>query len=484
MSKIKSKRQLRLQLTLIYSMMVLAVVAIVSVLVLVLQGYRFNRYDGKLEQGGLVQFNSQPTGAGVTVDNTLLTNKTASKIVLTAGAHHIEMARDGYSTWAKDVTVKPGNVLWLNYALLYPTNPTVKTVATYPGVASAMAAPKNNKVALIPDATLADVTITSLTGDAPVSSTIHIPDATYTAPADGAKQRFNIVEWDKDGNVLLIKHTTGDVHEYLTVDIRNPDRTVNVSTTLGLAIDSIAFAKNDSNKVYMLLASHELRRATLSSPTISGPLATNVSSFTVTEPNVVVYQTRPDTNKQRLVGYVSSDSTTAKVLSSYTGIGNGALMATTGTYYGDHYVAIVHGDTMDILKGNLPSSDSDAVLALQHVAAVPARGGAQYIGFSPDDDRMIYVAKDTNITVYDLELDTTNTTTLSAPLTRDVNWLDGYHIAASGAGGYYYDFDGTNGQRFASDSIDQPAVLGSTKYLYYFAKSDTQVVLKRISLTR
>ena len=109
-----NKRRLRLQLTFVYGIMILAVVAIVAVLVLVVQGYRFNRYDGKLEQGGLVQFDSQPSGATVSADNSVLANKTASKIVLSAGNHTVTIGKDGYSTWKKDVVVKPGTVLWLN----------------------------------------------------------------------------------------------------------------------------------------------------------------------------------------------------------------------------------------------------------------------------------------------------------------------------------------------------------------------------------
>lgn len=67
--------------------MVLSVISIVVVLILITQGYRFNHFDGKLEQGGLVQFNSRPTGATVSVDGMALANRTASKITLSTGPH-------------------------------------------------------------------------------------------------------------------------------------------------------------------------------------------------------------------------------------------------------------------------------------------------------------------------------------------------------------------------------------------------------------
>jgi hypothetical protein len=170
MPKKLTKRRLRLQLTFVYGIMILAVVAIVAVLVLVVQGYRFNRYDGKLEQGGLVQFDSQPSGATVTADNSELANKTASKIVLSAGNHNITIGKSGYSTWKKDVIVKPGTVLWLNYALLFPTNPKVNTAAKYTAVASALPSPNEHTMAVMPDAAMPEITLTSLNTDNPAST--------------------------------------------------------------------------------------------------------------------------------------------------------------------------------------------------------------------------------------------------------------------------------------------------------------------------
>ncbi|HPQ82798.1 MAG TPA: PEGA domain-containing protein, partial [Candidatus Saccharimonas sp.] len=93
-----SKRRQRAQLTFVYMVMTFAVVASVATLMMIVLGYRFNRYDGKVEQGGLVQFDSRPSGAEVTLDTVQLANKTASKITATAGAHAVTMTKPGYTT--------------------------------------------------------------------------------------------------------------------------------------------------------------------------------------------------------------------------------------------------------------------------------------------------------------------------------------------------------------------------------------------------
>ena len=111
-------------------------------------------------------------------------------------------------------------------------------------------------------------------------------------------------------------------------------------------------------------------------------------------------------------------------------------------------------------------------------------GGGDYLGFAPGANRMIYVASDKRVVTYDLELRTNATITLQTPLVRDVQWLDGYHILATGPNSYYYDYDGTNGQLFASNTLDLPAALSSSeKYIYYFTTLESGVSLQRVKLT-
>lgn len=478
-----SKRRLRIQLAFVYTIMVCAVVAIVAVLVLVLQGYRYNSYDGKLEQGGLVQFDSRPSGANVTVDTTLLANKTASKIVLTAGDHTIQMSREGYNTWSKDVTVKPGSILWLNYTLLFPTNPKVTQVTKLPQVTSAVTSLNQRTMAVIGKVDVPVITLTTLNDATPSISTVEIPTTAYTQPTDDSAHSFTLQQWDKNSNLLLVKHTVNGNDEYLSVDTRDAARTINITAALGIDIQSAMYAQNDTNIVYVLTKSGELRRVNTSSSTLSGPLASNVASFRVTEPSVIMYETKADANGQRMVGYISNDSSKAKVLSSYNGITTGTLLATSGTYYGDHYVAILHGTTLDIMKGNLMSSNSNTVPALQHIAEVEVPADIRYIGFSPNDERMVYVAGGDKAVTYDLELNKSHTINLQNKLTRDITWIDGYHIASTGTNGYYYDFDGTNGQHFATNGADVPAALDNgSKYLYFFAVDGESTVLNRINL--
>ena len=93
------KRRQRVHLTLIYSMMVLTVLFTVVIFAYAIQGYRLNWSSGKVVQGGLVQFDTHPDGAQVTVDQTRLSNETPSKLTLSAGQRNITIQREGYHDW-------------------------------------------------------------------------------------------------------------------------------------------------------------------------------------------------------------------------------------------------------------------------------------------------------------------------------------------------------------------------------------------------
>ena len=84
--------------TLIYILMVLTILAVVAVMVLVIRGYRYNPQDGKLEQGGLLQYDSRPSGADVFMGETRLANQTPNKVTVSSGTHTIKMTKKATTT--------------------------------------------------------------------------------------------------------------------------------------------------------------------------------------------------------------------------------------------------------------------------------------------------------------------------------------------------------------------------------------------------
>ena len=108
----KQKRGLELaRRTLIYTIMVLAVCTLAFILIFHTLGYQLDLKTQTVEQRALVQYDSRPQGARVSVDGMEL-GKTHIKGMLPEGQHQFSMRLDGYDEWRKVVEVKAGTLGW------------------------------------------------------------------------------------------------------------------------------------------------------------------------------------------------------------------------------------------------------------------------------------------------------------------------------------------------------------------------------------
>lgn len=474
-----SKQKKRAQLAFIYTLMSLAVVTGVVALILIVQGYRFNRYDGRVEQGALVQFNSRPDGATVTVDQVKLANRTQSKVTVTAGKRTFTMSRDGYTTWSKTLDVSAGSVLWLNYARLFPLAPKIASVADFGGSAQALMSPNRKQAAVIDGDQKGVISIVPLEDGVPVVHPAVIDAMSYV---ESDNSSFSLVSWDQDNRYLIVRHDYDGKSEYLSVDSQNGSAR-NITSILGVSIRSVEYMLGDHNQVYMLTDANEVRRGHLGDATLSGPLLANVDSFYQSSRDEIVYETVADEAGLRSVGYLSRNATKPRVIHS-TSDAMTTVKLRLGKYYGDNYAVIVEGAQATLYKLNLPSSDATTEPKLTKIKSFDMPEGFRSIEFSPAEQRFVLVAGASTATTYDLELKTLSSVAFQGEVSRGVDWIDSFHIASVSAGSaYFYDFDGTNGQSVASGVLDMPLVISNNnKYMYYFAPVDGRTVLNQIQL--
>src|SRR5690606_25995375 len=137
--------------TLVYSLMTVSVVVIVTILMLIILGYSFNRQDGRLEQGGLLQFASIPSGATVTLNEMKLGSRTPSKTNADARSHSVRMDLSGYRAWHKTMDLRPGSIGWLSYARLIPTEIKPQVLREFPTLGGALASSERNWMLLQED---------------------------------------------------------------------------------------------------------------------------------------------------------------------------------------------------------------------------------------------------------------------------------------------------------------------------------------------
>lgn len=78
--------------------------------------------SGKIEQSGLIQIHSMPTGATVELDGSTIFSRTNLSRSLTAGEHSLKLSRDGYDTWQKTIKMSSGMLMRLHYPRLFLLN--------------------------------------------------------------------------------------------------------------------------------------------------------------------------------------------------------------------------------------------------------------------------------------------------------------------------------------------------------------------------
>jgi hypothetical protein len=473
-----SRRKQLIQRILIYALMSAAVIVLVVALLFVVLGYQLNRNDGRIEQGGLVQFDSRPAGANVTIDGVGLNAQTAAKSTLNAGNHYFTMTKKGYKTWQKSVNLAPGSVLWLNYARLVPSDIKPENVTTFAHVSSSVASPNAKFIAVKEDPTtpvvrLADISRNNLS-DIKVKDIV-IPSDALTTPEEGKPQTLTLETWDPSNRYVLARHSYNDASfEWLIIDTENPTQTKNISKLLNVVMSKVMFNAGDSNILYVQ-TENDIRKVDINAATLSRPLVENVAEFSLYDRSTLVYTSLPDgTTKTRSIGYYEDGAEKPHVVRSVADNGALPLHFALGKYFNEYYLSIQYGDKLDILHGNLPRNEKDTT-QLKKESTLTIPGGAQTLAIL-NKGRFVVAQKDADFYVYDNELEKQSKTTIQGEGAVQVplKWLDNY-VVWSNRGGTLrlYEFDGENQNNIMPVSTQQTVTLGPDEtYLYAFTAGE------------
>lgn len=112
------------------------------------RGYRINIGKKSLTPTGILVASSFPNGAKVYV-NGELRGATDTNVQLAPGKYDIEIKKEGYVTWKKQMTVK-GEIVVKTDSLLFPQNPSLSPVTSL-GIVASFFSPNSNKAILITD---------------------------------------------------------------------------------------------------------------------------------------------------------------------------------------------------------------------------------------------------------------------------------------------------------------------------------------------
>jgi hypothetical protein len=108
------------------------------------RGYKLNFKTLKFSPNGILVVNSEPNGAQIYIDDQLKT-ATSATISVAPGIYKIQVKKDGFLTWEKQMEVQKEVVTQID-AVLFPAAPSLSAL-TFAGVANPVVSPSTTKIA-------------------------------------------------------------------------------------------------------------------------------------------------------------------------------------------------------------------------------------------------------------------------------------------------------------------------------------------------
>ena len=492
----KNRKKEIVRRTFVYATMVTTLVVALCVLLFMMLGYRFNPAMRTVEQAGLVQYNSFPRGAKVSIDSVDL-DVTPAKNMVMPGQHQFSMKLNGYEPWQKTITIRSDTVTQLDYARLVPAERNITTVRDITGLETAKFSPSGRFMFGVgvnaegPMMLWGDIR----NADTP-KFTEQLFDTTKLSGYDDALypdrqptiHTFSIHAWDGNGRFVLLKHhytISGEAQQtqWIRLDREKPNELVDISAVVGFGIRDITFANTGGDMLYVLQGNGDVRRVRLGELTISRPLLTGVEEFSLYDEDTIVFIAAEAQN--RTAGIWRESWEKAQVIHTLAADDQERTMHIRASrYFSKDTVVVSVDDTATIYRGTLPGSETALEAFLQTGKKVSLGRTATALSIS-DNGRFVMLRDAASFISYDLERLSLSAETVLRGETQ-LAWLDAFHVWHVDETGelLMQEFDGANPHKLLPATTGYDAVLSENgKFVYAFSKKDDALRLQRLAMT-
>lgn len=464
-----SKRRRQAILFFTYGFMTLATLFISAVCLMLVMGYKFDVSHGRIEQGGLLQFRSIPTGANVSVDGLKQSFLTPGKLDVNAGRHTVIMSKTGYGNWQKTVPVKAGELRWLNYARLVPTNIATKTHLTTGQIESALSTPDRKFVATVIQSASPQVVVYDVRDPQNIKEQkFEIPPVLLGVSGDQIAT-VAIAEWDFGSRFLLLTSKVGDTISYIRIDSRAVNgEPVNISKEFNLPFRDMHFS-GTSGQLYYALTGQDLRKIDLGAKSVTQPLVTGVSQYVLYKENDIAYVSSTPTAVNAGV-YLDGKSSVVRTYGSQE-----KIVVDISEYYSKHYLAVTAKNRLSLIR-----DPSNQTASQKDHASFPIPSEASWLDFA-NSGRFITAGAGYTLTTYDIETSEQHLISINSDAsTQRPKWLDDFYFVDNTAGkARIYEYDGLNEHSIVTAEPNLPVFLSEDgEYLYSFSRQNDKVSLQ------
>lgn len=441
--------------------MVLAVITTVTVLALIVSGYWINS-DFEVERQGMLQIYSSPTGANVNIDGEASSwlQRTNTSKVLSSGEHTVTLSKDGYDTWSKTINIKEGLLYRLHYPRLFLTERTSEKTLNTTGATHAIIASDHDSLVLTNNTT--SWSYLKLNADKLEPKSLDISKYfSGVSLAEGTKTGLftgDIVDsnWDYNAEHILFQVKNDDAVEWVLIDVKNPDNSINLTKEFGSNFSTIKILDNSSNNL-LAIQNGNLHKIDVPGRSISAVLVDDILNFDHFR-NEIIFTAKAHNNSSEqisdyYIGYFKiGDGDIANIMN----IDEPAKVAIS-KFYDDKYITVLSNAHVSIYKKD----------NLEHFANYDLSFTPEHLKVGRDGE---FITMYTGATIATIDME--------ASILREWNadgesfgWLDNDMIYSVNDGELYaYDFDGLNRRHLAKNASSHfPAGITDNKWLYYFS---------------
>jgi len=473
MHRSTSKQRQLIRRIMVYALMVLVISGLVTALVLLMLGYRFDRDHNSVQQGGLVQFISRPNNAKIVIGKAKLASTTPTKITINPGQYSTTISKTGYRTWSKTVDVLAGHVLWLNYAQLVPNTITTKPVLNIGETDGVVPSVDGKKLAFFTKNQPFVLSETNIDTKSPKITKVALPKDLIPA---SVKVAPTIRYWSKDSDTMLASINSGKETQWLYIDTNSPDKSANISKTYDLKVKTARFDPRSNTQIIVHTSDGDIRTLDMQSRSLSAVLATEVRSFSFFEDKLLLYVYTNEAGK-RVAGYLNLGETKGRDLPMAA---DDVELLTGGKYFDTSYITLASKQLMRLYRlDNLPNSNSTNAISSTLMFSTPITEAPIYASMH-NNGRFVVLQSSSAFSVYDIELARYTATKLGTVQSGELRWLDGYHLYYSGKDTLnVVEFDGANGYQVGPANGWVGSLLNDGKYLYSTLKTDAGYSVQR-----
>lgn len=498
----KARRNRSIRLLIGYALMAVLIFTASLILVYRTYGFDVDRKTGEVIQYGLVYTDSAPDKATIYVNGEPQKNLTNTRLSLQEGKYTMEIKKDGYRDWNKQLEVKGGEVIRLVYPMLIPTNLEELEISALGNNKEILRtqSPDRRYMLLQINGTISNFTEYDLrtlqgTDKLPVSRAISFPSGLFTNGKNTDK--LEVVEWSNDNNHVLIKHTfdmtgsTATDYEFIMFDRKTPAESFNINKLLGQSPSKVSLRDKKYDIWYIqeretgnLLLANTNKELT--------PVANAVTTYKTHDDKTIIYAQKDTNDKTKQNIYIHNIGSDQKPY-LLRQVNDGKLLLDVAKYDGDWYYAIstsgdkntyIYKNPMSVLSKD--ENTKPAPISILHAEqADQTEVSIVDLAFS-SNTRFIFARDGQNLRIYDAKDDKKYEFKFDQPIdeTTGVKWMDGHRLMTiSGGQIYYIDFDGANQQKLVG-ALPGRSVFFDRDYTVLYAINNSQKTADSVSLVR